>query len=399
MKNDMNKLNLSELLAPITVSIINQMELCKKGMFSSIPRIVGPPGMGKSDFCKQLVSHLEGVTKSQWGLVVHYLGTFPLEKMTGLPLNIKESDDEMKSEGPKFAKWSCPDIFDFKTLEVPVKDYKKPYNILMLLDDIHLVKSNMAPYLYQLYSYRTIHGYKMPDNVVLISAGNGKDDNAGFQKTQNPIINREVYFQVKCDVDQWTRDYAIQANVKHEIISYLNHDPSMMHTKCVNSEPFATPRSWVSLSDQMKIMDNINIDKNNIDILYNISAGTVGTTAASNFIEYIELIYKWNAGKILKGDENINYNDLDKIDAYSLLSACVGEFIKMFRNPELLEDEDLYVDNMKSIIVECSKKHKPIIPVVLGLIVKSEGSILKSTKVSRKILDANMTDIVNHMVN
>jgi len=385
----MNELKLNELSTMLKIVLTNQLNLVEKGKFSSIPRIVGPAGIGKSEFVKSLVKQMEKETGIQWGLKVHYLGTFPLEKMTGLPLS-NDVEDE-------FTKWSKPDVFDFKTMEVPVKDLNKPYKILMLLDDIHLVKSNMLPYLYQLYSYRSIHGYKLPDNVAIITAGNGKDDNAGFQKTHSPIINREVYFNVKCDVDQWITDFAIDAGVEHEIIAFLNNNGNMLYTESINDGPFATPRSWESLSNQLKQMKDMKIKDNDTnEMLAVLANGTVGTEASGNFIEFINLIYKWNGEDILDGKEKFNINDLDKIDTYALLSAVTGEFIKRMRKNLITNKE---IKSLQDITKACEGKHKVIIPVALSLIIKAEIKINNTLDISQQLLDNEIIQNIKHMIN
>jgi hypothetical protein len=373
-----------ELDKLLFTSLTLQYNSIKNKQFTAIPYIQGSPGIGKSEYMKEAIKtifpsfkiqgkelkflSLENVTKmgaSEWGSVIQYLATFPLEKMTGLPC--KTNDDTI------FAKWTCPDLFDFTSAQI------KPINldnsiIVLFLDDCHLVKSNMSPYLFQLFSYRSIHGYTLPDNVLIICAGNGPDDNAGYNKIPTPIINRHLFFYVYPEIDVWIERYAIKKNIRPEIISFLKHDESFFFTKPINEEPFCTPRSWVSLSNHMSSYYDLFPQEKDTDFIYQFATGLLSTEAVGRFSEYIELIYKWDAKSLLDGSKKLDSSQLDKINAYALLSGCSGVMIDIIKNMKNMKKNDIefYVRNFKSILGVITKSYRTVVPIAIALVVRYE---------------------------
>ena len=368
----------------LLTSLALQYDAVKKKKFVSIPYVQGSPGIGKSEYMKSFIReylpkqkingkdlkflNLENANSfgsKEWSLVVQYLATFPLEKLTGLP---------KKTEGEKlFAEWTAPDIFDFTSANDFLGKNANDALIVLFLDDVHLVKSNMSPYLFQLFSYRSIHGYNLPDNVLILCAGNGPEDNSGYQKQLAAIINRHIFYKIEPNVEQWTNCYAIKNNVRSEIITFLNHAPNFLYTIPVNEECFCSPRSWVGLSDHMNgHYDLYPDDEGDYGFIYKYARGLLSPDAVSKYSEYVELILKWEAEKLLNSNKTIDVTLLSKIEAYSLLSSVTGYIMKLVRTKKTTVECKDIVERAKKIFLDMSLKHRVIVPMSLRLLVQYE---------------------------
>ena len=254
----------------------------------------------------------------------------------------------------------------------------------------------MSPYLFQLFSYRSIHGYNLPDNVLLICAGNGPDDNAGYNKVPTPIINRHLFFYVHADVDTWVERYAIRHNIRPEIISFLKHDESFFFTKPVNEEPFCTPRSWVALSNHMGSYYDIFPTERETDFIYQFATGLVSSEAVGKFSEYVELIYKWDAKALLDGSKKIDVSQLDKINAYALLSGCSGVMIDIIKNIKNMKKDEIerYVKNFKTILEAVAKQYRTVVPISIALVVKYEFKETGKFEFTKSLISNEVSNLV-----
>ena len=90
----------------------------------------------------------------------------------------------------------------------------------------------------------------LPDNVVLIAAGNRETDKGVTYRMPKPLENRFIHFELRVEFGPWL-DWAVENDINPDIIGYLsfakgdlyNFDPSS------SSRGFATPRSWTFTND------------------------------------------------------------------------------------------------------------------------------------------------------
>jgi len=248
--------------------------------------IVGAPGCGKSDIMRQLCE------ENGWGLSVKYISNMSLEQITGIPCQVKSGED---------AKWTKPEIMNFAELEYKPKDYKMGETItILLIDDSHLADRNMQKYLFQLLTYKSLNGYHLPENTAIILAGNRNTDKALANVIPAPVMNRLSVFEVTTRAEDWLKNYAFIHNVRDDITSFINTKGDLYLSQTpIESVPWASPRSWTFLSEQMNSYEEA-FGSLRIDKLKLLATSLLGSEVAAEFIAYRELFAKFNFDELSK---------------------------------------------------------------------------------------------------
>ena len=338
--------------------------------------ISGGPGIGKTWMMKQLCK------KHDFGLVAKYMGTMMVEQITGLPKGLTDKDS-------KYTEWTIPELFSFRNMEVTPSSPDRP--MILFLDDIHLANKSIQSYQFQLLTYHGIHDHTLPDNVVILMAGNRSEDKAGFQQIMAPVSNRMCFLNVKAEPNDWIANYAVQAGIRHDIMSFIGNYPDMMESAPLESAPWASPRSWTNASRALDAYEKRN--PLNTQSLTSIVNGHVGSAGGTKFVEYRQLFMQWEADKILDGTKKVTQKQLadfekNRMGAYCLMSAMIAELTKRLRdndfklNPQI----DKGIDIFRDLINHFSKHCREIVPLGLKLLILSEKHYSDDITIARKLI-------------
>jgi hypothetical protein len=306
----------------------NVMLQCKQ-LHAPRLAIQGAPGTGKSDIIHEICE------EKGWVLSVKYLSNMSLEQITGIPCKV---------ENGSTAIWSKPELFNFDFPEYAPEAYytasedeQKNYTKILLIDDFHLADRIMQKYLFQLLTYKSLNGYKLPENTAILLAGNRNTDKALANPIPAPVCNRLMFMEVKSDVQDWLNNFAIKNGIRNDITSFLYHQGDVyLSSEPLESGAWASPRAWTYLSYQMDACESVN---GTLDIteLKNIAAGLIGPEYASKFIEYRELFAKWNfdmlyAMGIDAAKEKYKAGVESNItDCYAIISAGTAWLLNMYK--------------------------------------------------------------------
>lgn len=370
----------------IQTAVRFQQSSLKNGRSCSYLYLAGPPGIGKSEMFEQICQ------ENGWGLIVKYMGTLLTEQITGLP--------KATSEDSNFTEWTIPEIFNFKNPRVQRNPNQEGQPIILLLDDAHLCTKTIQSYMFQLLTYRCIHDHILPDDVIIFLAGNRSSDAANFQNILAPISNRLDFREVKAEVDDWVSNFAIKNNVRQDIIAFLQHTEGSFQTTPLESQPWASPRSWTHASYHIDAyIDNFG-EEPELDDLLNILAGHVGYEPATSFVEFKEYLMKWNSRGILEGKENMpNINQLCKVDCYALMTALSNDFINILKEKNFKQNKETesYVDRFLDIAIKDMLEQIPeLVPLGLKNIALSEKEHSGSHHFIKKLLNSN--DVTTELV-
>jgi hypothetical protein len=363
----------------IIENILQQKEAIKRGKNSSVILISGAPGIGKSDLMSQVAA------ETGMGLNPQYLGTMLLEQF-GMPLpNLSGSSE--------FQKWSQPEFYSIDNLRIHPTDSKDPW-IILFMDDIHLATKTIQTYFFQLLTYRSIHNKKMPNNFVMVSAGNRSVDRAGAQPIMAPIVNRFFILDVKAEASDWISNFAIPYGVRHDIVSFIEFYPQLLQSEPLESKPWASPRSWTYFSDALTQLESGYKEGDDISAstLLALASGHVGLEYASKFVEYKKLFCKWNAKIFFKGSPLPDMSTMSKIDSYTLMSAVIAELMKELRNNNYDVNTpcvSLYINVTRTLFDGLIQHCKEIIPLGLRTIIVSENFKNKQANVFYKLVQNN----------
>ena len=365
MSSNIIECKLNEMIPYVLNNIKTQIRHPNKA--TSKMWISGGPGIGKSEIIKEICQ------KHGFGFVVKYLGTMALEQITGMPSKKKDDDPS------PYTKWDTPEIFNFEEMDYTpdnMVDGETP--IVLLLDDAHLCNKMVQNYMFQLLTYRGIHGHKLPRNVAILLAGNRSDDRAGFCQILAPVSNRIDFLDVKGDVEDWVTNYAIKNDVRYDIISYLRNNDTSFYTTPMESCAWASPRSWVYLSQSLTTFEETHGRVSDLDLI-RLAAGHVGQEVAGGYVEFVKLVMKYDGEKILNGEEEFNVPE-EKIEAYALLSAVSGVYMRYMKkdNYDIARVNQQHMKSMVKVLKNIGNKHSQIVPITLIHIINHEFDLTNS---------------------
>lgn len=264
----------------------------------------GPPGIGKSQLFRAVGAKLRELTNKIVNITDVRLLLFNPVDLRGIPTSDVDK---------KLAVWLKPKIFQMD----PSDDI---INIL-ILDEISAAPLSVQAAAYQITLDRVIGEHKLPDNCIVVAAGNRVTDKSVAYKMPKALGNRMTHIEIKCDVDDWKK-WAIPAGMDQRIIGYINYRNSSLFQFDASTDDvaFPTPRSWEMVDKYLKRIKDI-------DKALPLIAGSIGLGAATEFKTYTKVFYKLPDIKaIYDGIENTVPTEPDIL--YALSAALASNVLK-----------------------------------------------------------------------
>jgi hypothetical protein len=256
----------------------------------------GPPGIGKSEL-------VENITRELGGHMIDLrLGQMEPTDIRGIPFYNKDIGK---------MDWAPP-------VELPDEELASQYPIVVLfLDELNSAAPSVQSAAYQLILNRRIGKFRLPDNVVMVAAGNRESDKGVTYRMPTPLANRFIHQEMKVDFASW-QEWAVLHKIHKDVVGYLSFAKQDLYDFDAKSasRAFATPRSWSFVSE---LLD----DECDNDTLTNLIAGTVGEGLAVKFMAHRKVASKMpNPLDILKGKvKDLNVKEVSAM--YSLvISMC-----------------------------------------------------------------------------
>ena len=229
----------------------------------------GPPGVGKSQAVRQIASKIEKETGKKVNVTDVRLLLFNPIDLRGIPTS---------NEDKTLAVWLRPQIFQ-------MDDSSDVVNILFL-DEISAAPQSVQAAAYQITLDRTVGEHRLPDNCIVIAAGNRITDKSVAFKMPKALANRLMHIEVEGSFDAW-KEWAVKSGINDKVIGFLSFKRNYLtgFDSGADDLAFATPRSWEMVSN---ILNGIDSD---INRMYPLVAGIVGTGVAVEFRTW-EKVYK-----------------------------------------------------------------------------------------------------------
>lgn len=153
---------------------------------------------------------------------------------------------------------------------------------VLFLDELNLASDAVVAAAYQLIHDRRIGDYHLPPKVGVIAAGNRETDGAAVHTMAAPLANRFCHIDYDVDFDDW-RKWAMNANVRPEIVNFINFRPALLNDFDPDKRAFPTPRSWSFVS---RILGNKNVPPTVERLMI---AGCVGDGASAEFASFLKI--------------------------------------------------------------------------------------------------------------
>lgn len=149
---------------------------------------------------------------------------------------------------------------------------------ILFLDEITAAPQSVQAAAYQITLDRVIGEHKLPENCIVIAAGNRVTDKSVAYNMPRALANRLLHITVKGDPDSW-HDWAVKSGIHRFVTSFLEYNPTaLMRSDSPESTlAFPTPRSWEMVSN---ILTNIS---ENMDAIQPLISGCIGASVTYNF--------------------------------------------------------------------------------------------------------------------
>lgn len=283
----------------------------------------GPPGVGKSDTIHQLGDELKAA------VIDIRLSLWEPTDIKGIPYFDPNSGT---------MKWGSPS-------ELPTEEFASQYPyVILFLDEMNSAAPSVQAAAYQLILNRRVGQYRLPDNVLIVAAGNRDSDKGVTYRMPAPLANRFVHIEMKVDFDDWA-DWAANNKIHKDVVGYLTFSKGDLYDfdPKSGSRAFATPRSWSFVSELL--MD----DDTNNETLMDLIAGTVGEGLALKFMAHRKVSSKLpNPIDILTG----KVTTMDCKEVSAAYSLTVGMCYEMRDLVEKGEDINPYFNNFLKFSME-----------------------------------------------
>jgi hypothetical protein len=220
----------------------------------------GAPGIGKSEIVEQITdslsnSHLIDIRLSLWE-----------------PTDIKGIPYFDSNSGTMV--WGAPS-------ELPSEEFAAQFDhIVLFLDEMNSAAPSVQAAAYQLILNRRVGQYKLPDNVMIVAAGNREADKGVTYRMPAPLANRFIHLELAVSFDDWFQ-WSVVNNINTDVVGYLTFAKKDLYDFDPRSpsRSFATPRSWTFVSE---LLDDDLDEATTTDLV----AGAVGEGLALKFMAH-----------------------------------------------------------------------------------------------------------------
>ncbi len=248
------------------ISVINN-----KLPMKTMPSVMlwGPPGVGKSQAIRQIAKEIEIGTGKKTAVTDVRLLLFNPIDLRGIPT---------ANADKTLAIWLKPQIFQMDSSEDVVN--------ILFLDEISAAPQSVQAAAYQITLDRVVGEHKLPENCIVIAAGNRVTDKSVAFKMPKALANRLLHIEVEGNFMSW-KEWAIKSGINDKVIAFLSFKQSHLMTFDGGNQDlaFATPRSWEMVSNIL------NFVSDNVNEMYPLIAGVVGMGIAIEFRTWSQ-VYK-----------------------------------------------------------------------------------------------------------
>lgn len=281
----------------------------------------GPPGIGKSQAIRQLARTIGDRTGKKVRVIDVRLLLFNPIDLRGIPT---------ANEDKTLAVWLKPQIFQMDPREDVVN--------ILFLDEISAAPQSVQAAAYQITLDRTVGEHRLPDNCIVIAAGNRTTDKSVAYKMPKALANRLLHIEVESSFASW-KEWAIRSGIHPMVLGFLTFRPKFLMCFDAGSEDlaFPTPRSWEMVSN---LLTHVSDDA---EQMYPLISGLVGIGVAVEFRTWTQV-----------------YNELPKV-----------EDIFNGKNPPLPRGTDaLYA--LTSAMTAYAREHRNDIPRITNSLIYAD---------------------------
>ena len=253
--------------------------------------LVGAPGIGKTAIIEQIAQEL-GI-----GVVSYSMTHHTRQSALGLP-RIVHCD----FEGFEY------DASEYTMSEIisSVYDYMERTGLrrgILFLDEINCVSETLYPSMLQFLQFKTFGRHRVPDDWVIVCAGNPPEYNKSVHEFDVVTLDRLREIDVEPDYPTWKR-YATEKGIHPVVTTFLEAKPDCFYkveSKAGGGKSFVTARGWEDLGEVISLYEQMGKPVD-LDLF---SQFLRDDETADRFAVYYQLFDKYRSdyqiGRILAG--------------------------------------------------------------------------------------------------
>lgn len=321
--NNLPVMTINEIVKSLSASYISLIKNNIK--FKEFPSVMlwGPPGVGKSQSIREIAKEIEEKTNKKVNITDVRLLLFNPIDLRGIPT---------ANEDKTLAVWLKPKIFEM--------DESADVVNILFLDEISACPQSVQAAAYQITLDRMIGEHKLPDNCIVVAAGNRVSDRSVASKMPRALANRLMHIEVSIDFDSWF-EWAKENGINEMVLKFLENNKKYLMRYLPESDDvaYATPRTWEMVS---KVLNNVLDPTANKEPLI---SGLVGKDIA---LEYMKFMYvNLNVPDVkdifLK---DIKYEYLTNEQLYVLKNNIINKAFEVSDDIEAMKRSFLYIKEM-----------------------------------------------------
>jgi len=301
--------------------------------------IMGAPGLGKTAIMAQIAKELN------MPLVAYSMTHHTRQSVLGLPVIVD------KDYG-KISEYTMSEIIG-ELYEVAKKTGSDKG--LLFLDEINCVSETLTPTMLQFLQYKKLGQHSVPDNWIIVSAGNPTEYNKNARDFDVVTWDRLKRIDVEPDYNVW-KEYVLKKGEHGSIITYLDikKENFYRYETTVDGNKFITARSWDDLSEAINAYEKLGKEVDKELIVQYLQYEEI----ADDFFNYYQLYKKYESDyeidSILSGKYSkailqraINGSFDERYSLIGLILNALTKKIKLVN-----EDEDYIrhlLENLKEV--------------------------------------------------
>jgi hypothetical protein len=309
-----------------------------------VPTFISSPGIGKSATGRKIAR------KHNLKFIDLRLANMDPTDFNGYPFPDGDS---------KRADFLTMKTFPIEGDPLPVDENGKEMNgWLIMADEFNSCPKSVEAAWYQVCLDKQVGQSKLHKNVWIMMAGNKATDKAIVNKVSTATQSRVVWFEIRA-CDKAFLKYADRHNLDYRVKSFINFRPDAVHRFDPNHNEYtyACPRTWEFMSDIIKPMKEIKVEK--LPLL----AGIVGEGTGREFFAFTQVCNDIpTIAQVLNDPDNIKINPEPSIQ-YAL-AGLVGHHMNSTNADQLMKFvRRLNIEFQVNILKSAIKRDRKVVNV------------------------------------
>lgn len=269
VKQNIPSMSVGKVVESLSTAYCSAINKCLPVRILPSVMMWGAPGVGKSQAVRQIAKEIERGTGKRTVVTDVRLLLFNPIDLRGIPT---------ANEDKTLAVWLKPQIFQMDPSDHIVN--------ILFLDEISAAPQSVQAAAYQITLDRVVGEHKLPENCIVIAAGNRVTDKSVAFKMPKALANRLLHIQVEGSFTAW-KQWAIEYGIHPKVVGFLSFRQNYLMAFDGSNDDlaFATPRSWEMVSNLLYAVSD------DVEKMYPMVAGLVGSGVAAEFRMW-EKVYK-----------------------------------------------------------------------------------------------------------